>query len=345
MLNSAEVLNKLIETVDALGGHVATKVCADSAEHVLVQLDGVAAEFVMHVRERAPYPAEVASLRNVAASHRACWRVPGPLTPLLVTRYIAAPLGSRLTAAGWSWIDAVGNCDLRGAGLRVHVRTSDRPPPRPGRLPLGPANLVIIRTLLGGSATRDWTTGDIAVRTGASTVVVTQTMRKLEALALCSHSARGSWAVDSAALLDRFLGEYPGPQGAERYYYGDVDLYSVAAWLSASYRVAIAISADVGPDLVAPWRIPTTLIVYAQPTVRMPPDAGLVAVPSIGAANVVQIFPKDQSVFPRSSFLRAAAAHGDIQLADPVQMIWDLGRLGGEDRDHAAHEMRQWLNR
>lgn len=264
---------------------------------------------------------------------------------LLVTRYVSAPLGAQLTKAGWSWIDAVGNCDLRGPGIRIHVRTADRPPARPGKLPMGPANLMIIRAILRRSSVREWSTGDLAGQAGTSPVVATQTMRKLEALALCSHAARGSWTVDSAALLDRFMSDYPGPQGSERYAYGDVDLRRLAVWLSSTHRTAIAVSADVGPDLLAPWRVPTTLIVYSRPTVKLPAGAGLVSVPTLGAANIVQIFPKDQTVFPRVGLLAPTPTQGDVHLADPVQMIWDLERLGGEDRERAAHEMRQWLNR
>jgi hypothetical protein len=210
---------------------------------------------------------------------------------------------------------------------------------------MGPGNLSIIRTVLRRSARREWLTGELATDAGTSPVVVNQTMRRLAALGLCSHAARGTWLVDAAALLDRLMDDYPGPQGTERYFYGDVDLRWLAAGLTAAYRVSVAVSADVGPDLLAPWRVPTTLIVYCRQTVKMPTEVGLVAVPAIGAANIVQIFPKDQTVFPRTGLLVPTSDRGDVQLADPVQMVWDLGRLGGEDREYAAHEMRQWLNR
>lgn len=340
------MLNRLFETVHELGGR-SWVADSDDAEHVRVVFDDAVAEFVVHVRERAPYPAEIPGMeavRQTLTRHTSQWPSGGPVHPLLVTRYVSASLGAKLTAAGWSWIDAVGNCDLRASGIRVHIRTSERPPVRPGKLPLGPANLAIIRAVLGKSSTREWSTGDLAGFAGTSAVVVTQTMRKLEALGLCSHVSRGLWNVDSAALLDRFMSDYPGPLGTERYFYADVDLRKLAARLSSAYRVAVAVSADIGPDTLAPWRIPTTLIVYARPTVRLPADAGLVEVPSLGAANIVQVFPKDQTVFPRTSLL-GTTEHGDLQLTDPVQMIWDLERLGGEDRERAAHEMRQWLNR
>jgi hypothetical protein len=175
-------------------------------------------------------------------------------------------------------------------------------------------------------------------------VTVIQTMRKLETLGLGSHEARGTWRIDSSALLDRFLAEYPGPGGSERYFYTAQDLRAAAAKLSHAYRVRVAISADVGPDLVAPRRIPSVLIVYAQATVVLSsklPDA--VEVNNVGQANIIQVFPRDETVFPPASFLVPMHQLGDVQLADPAQMIWDLQRLGGEDRDAAAFEMRRWL--
>jgi hypothetical protein len=340
------MLNKLIEIVEQLGGSVDLEHCG-AAEHVRLLLDGTTAEFVVLFRERAPYPGEIPSLmvaREQLAQHVPQWPSSQSTVPLLVTRYVSANVGGQLTQAGWSWIDAVGNCDLRASGLRVHIRSSERPPQRRGRLPMGPANLRIIRTVLGRSAIRDWATGALAQQTGASPAVVNQTMRKLGALDLCSHTARGWWAIDAAALLDRFMTDYPGPGGTERYYYGDADLRVLAVRLTSAYRVGVAVSADLGPDLIAPYRIPTTLVVYTRPNVKLAARGELVEVSTLGAANVVQVFPKDETVFPRESLL-GSTTQGDVQLADPVQMIWDLERLGGEDRDNAVHEMRQWLNR
>jgi hypothetical protein len=209
---------------------------------------------------------------------------------------------------------------------------------------MGPANLAIIRGMLASSATREWSTGALAHLGATSSVVATQTMQRLEALGLCEHEARGEWSVDPAALLDRFMSEYPGPRGSERYFYGDVDLHHFASRISSVFRGRVAISADVGPDALAPWRVPTTLVFYARPAVDVGAYEELVEVPTPGAANLVQVFPKDVSVFPPTTY-GLSEFGGELALADPVQMIWDLDRLGGEDRDRAAHEMRQWLNR
>lgn len=59
-------------------------------------------------------------------------------------------------------------------------------------------------------------------------------------------------------------------------------------------------------------------------------------------ANVVARMPADWSVFPVPALV-AAVQGGEVGLADPSQMIWDLSDLGGADRSDAAAELRTWL--
>jgi len=90
------------------------------------------------------------------------------------------------------------------------------------------------------------------------------------------------------------------------------------------------VSADVGPDLIVPWRRPSLVILYAK---RVIDPAGLELIDAQGRhdANVIVRMPDDQSVF--SGHVMTAQAHGgDVPLADPLQQIWDLQDLGGADR-------------
>jgi hypothetical protein len=100
-------------------------------------------------------------------------------------------------------------------------------------------------------------------------------------------------------------------------------------------------SADVAPDLVAPWRHPTVVIFYAASEITID-GLGLVEARGRADANVVIREPRDRSVFP---VMRLTANVGDIEipLADPSQIIWDLQDLGGADRLEAAGKMREWL--
>jgi hypothetical protein len=102
-------------------------------------------------------------------------------------------------------------------------------------------------------------------------------------------------------------------------------------------------SADVGPDLVAPFRAPTILVVYARGPVDLD-LSGLVAAGGRGDSNVVVRSPSDSSVFGSDDLTTISLIdETPVRLADPTQMIWDLGQLGGEDRMEAAEVLRKWL--
>lgn len=144
-------------------------------------------------------------------------------------------------------------------------------------------------------------------------------------------------------LLDRFLEDYTGPKGSERYLYNLDGPTDAVLRLARAVRdkTSIAVSADVGPDLLQPWRRPSLAIVYVRNLVDLH-SAGLVESQGRHDANVVVRVPEDQSVF-RSPPLSATLEGIDINLADESQLIWDLQDLGGTDRLEAAGKLREWL--
>jgi hypothetical protein len=139
------------------------------------------------------------------------------------------------------------------------------------------------------------------------------------------------------------LAEYPGPAGFESYYYSldsPVEVAVRAGHVKGGDRVTVA-SADVGPDLLAPWRSPSLVILYTNQPIPVS-DLGLVDAQARHDANVLVRIPEDESVFP-SPPLVAKVQGADVALADPLQQIWDLENLGGADRVEAAGRMREWL--
>jgi hypothetical protein len=167
---------------------------------------------------------------------------------------------------------------------------------------------------------------------------------KLTELGFVSKSANGARRlVEREALLDRFLLEYRGPGGSTR------NLYSLDSPLVTARRAAeagvghgdLVVSADVGPDLVAPWRKPTILILYSRGGLSNS-ALGTVQAESRYSANVIVRTPQDLSVFPVH---RSVADHDgvEIPLADPIQMVWDLIDLGGAEREEAAGVLREWI--
>jgi hypothetical protein len=304
-----------------------------------VEVNGVRARFAAEVKSRAPYPGELAGIdrrRRTLAPDGA---------PLLVVPFVSESAGAALTGAGWSWGDEHGNFDLRAAGLVIRQRRTSSPPPRTRRtLPRGSGSYAVIRTLIGLD-TNDDTIGATSLATQAkvSQPRASQILRELHSLGIVESAGRGRWQPQREDLLERFLTEYPGPGGSEQYFYSLEPVADVAVRLASAPagRHGLAISADVGPDLIRPWRRPSTVIVYTNGALDAGDVQGVEATAKTDA-NIIVKMPADRSVFPRQQ-LEGDFKGASIPLADPVQMIWDLQDLGGADRAEAAGKLRQWL--
>jgi hypothetical protein len=296
--------------------------------------------FAVQARSRAPYPHEVERLqrpKQELALHA---------HPLLVASFISETLGSILTRDGWSWADAQGNFDLRAPGLIFRQRrTATAPVSKRRSLPRGSGSYAVIRALVGSSGGEDSTPGAtaLAARAGISQPRASQILHQLHDLQLVRISGHGRWEPQREALVDRFLGEYPGPGGSEQYHYtlgSPVDVAVRAGRVSSPAR-PIAVSADVGPDLIVPWRRPSLVILYARHAID-PAALGLTDAQGRHDANVIMRNPEDRSVFPMP-VLAGQVQGNEVPLADPLQQIWDLQDLGGADRIEAAGRLREWL--
>jgi hypothetical protein len=296
--------------------------------------------FAVQAKSRAPYPHEVDRLQR---SQRAL-ELRG--YPLLTAPFISESLGSILTRDGWSWADAQGNFDLRAPGLVARQRrASTAPAPKRRSLPRGSGSYAVIRALVGFSGGESEEPGAtaLAAQAGISQPRASQVLRHLHDLKLVDTSGPGRWEPNREALLDRFLAEYPGPGGSEHYYYtldSPVDVAVGAGRASAPGR-PIAVSADVGPDLIVPWRRPSVVILYARHAID-PSDFGLTDAQGRHDANVIIRNPEDRSVFPMPALV-GQVQDDEVPLADPLQQIWDLQDLGGADRVEAAGRLREWL--
>ena len=295
--------------------------------------------FAVEVKARAPYPNEVEELgpRHVEM---------GTLgEPLLIAPFITEGTGERLTEAGWSWADLEGNLHLRAQGLLVHQRR-----PRQTRqasvtrgLPQGTGGLGIVRALLsfveGEAEPRDVT--GLANQAGVTQPRASQVLGRLRELDLVEKRDGYFWP-DREALLDRFLSEYRGPGGTENYFYSLTEPSEIAirATKNTTPPYPILVSADVGPDLYAPWLRPRMVILYARADHPLD-DIGIVEAIGRADANVIIRQPQDLSVFAHSS--AGTLGEEQIPVVDVPQMIWDLEHLGGTDRLEAAGELRKWL--
>jgi hypothetical protein len=298
------------------------------------------ARFAVKAKGRAPYPHEVERLQR--SWHELDLRG----RPLMTAPFISESLGSLLTGDGWSWADAQGNFDLRAPGFVARQRrASADSAPKQKSLPRGSGSYAVIRALVGFSSTEDEEIGAtaLAAQVGISQPRASQVLHRLHELKLIDISGHGRWEPHRAALLDRFLAEYPGPGGSEHYYYtldSPVDAAIRAGQASTPTRL-IAVSADVGPDLIVPWRRPSLVILYARQPIE-PAALGLTDARGMHDANVIIRAPEDRSVFPVPALIGEVQGN-EVPLADPLQQIWDLQDLGGADRIEAAGRLREWL--
>jgi hypothetical protein len=97
---------------------------------------------------------------------------------------------------------------------------------------------------------------------------------------------------------------------------------------------AAVVSADAAPDFVAPWRSPTLTAIYTN--LDAPLDsAGFVPAMARGEASIVLRHVSDPSLLEPWQAPREAP----FPLAHPLQQMWDLRDLGGEDRFEASERL------
>jgi hypothetical protein len=311
-----------------------------AADAVLdVTLGDHSARFAVELRQRAPYPNELGHLRQLRKA-LSQWG-----EPLLVAPYVREEVGAALSGDGWSWADSLGDFDLRAPGLVLRQRRPAMPPSKPARttLPRGAGSFAVIRALIrfGGGEEEEAGATALASQARVSQPRASQVLRQLQELQLVERGEHGRWRPQREMLLDRFLAEYPGPGRSDQFFYTLDSPAEVAIGAARSLGDGIAVSADVGPDLIQGWRRPSVVILYTR-RIFDPADLGLVEAQGRHDANVIVRMPTDYSVFGVPALV-VEVQGVEVGLADPSQMIWDLLDLGGADRVEAAGRLREWL--
>lgn len=180
----------------------------------------------------------------------------------------------------------------------------------------------------------------IAREVGVSQPRVSQVLAQLRTEGAVVAPPHG-YLGDAARLLDLYLPHAkPYLVEPESYWYSTRTLMDQARrvlTVAESSQVRIAFFADLGPDLLAPWRHPTLSIVYADG--RLPLEhAGMVPAEGLADASLVlRITRKTASLAATPPWCGAADG---LPMADPTQQWQDLKHFGGEDRDEAADRLR-----
>jgi hypothetical protein len=170
---------------------------------------------------------------------------------------------------------------------------------------------------------------------------MSQILTTLRDLELTAKEGREWVVADRAALLDRFVDEFDQASVSTRYLYS-LDPVSAVAERAATFDEVVVVSADVGPDLIAPWRQPSVLVLYSHDWIE-PDRLGAVEAEGRDAANVFVRQPPDDAVMGWRTNVALRADGPEIPLADPTQMLIDLIELGGADREEAAGVLRTWM--
>lgn len=215
------------------------------------------------------------------------------------------------------------------------------------------------RTASRAAAVRSWGAGTAAIArvliaeeaplTGvaiAEAVGVTQPRASQVLKQLAEHDAvratEHGYVGRPARLLDLYRRRArPLLRQPERYWYSTRPAAEQARRVvefAATQEAPVAVSADLGPDLLVPWRHPTLVVVYTTESLTLD-DAGLVPAEGRADASVILRWTKDPTLL--SPAPRWPTEVDGIPLTDPVQQWWDLLDLGGEDRAEAADRLRR----
>jgi hypothetical protein len=196
-----------------------------------------------------------------------------------------------------------------------------------------------VRVLVGADAPLSGVA--IAARVGVTQPRASQVLGRLADLGAVTATPDG-YLGDPPRLLDLYRARArPHLADPEAYWYSTRSIPDQAHRLvdaGPGGPDAIAFSADLAPDLMAPWRHPTVAIAYT----REATDLGRAGfVPAEGRADASLIV----RVTGDATLLRPASpwpgAVDGIPVVDPCQAWQDLLDLGGEDRAEAADRLRR----
>lgn len=203
----------------------------------------------------------------------------------------------------------------------------------------GAGTAAIVRLLV--AVDRPLTQVAIAEAVGVTQPRASQVVRSLADVGAVSASAAG-YRGRRARLLDLYARRSrPHLVEPEVFWFSlrpMVEQTRAIARAAKAVGSAIAVSADLGPDLLVPWRHPTFTIVYSSRPLHLD-TAGFVPAEGIVDASVVMRHTDDPTLLEPSPGW--ATSVDGIPLTDPVQQWRDLLDLGGEDRKEAADRLRR----
>lgn len=205
--------------------------------------------------------------------------------------------------------------------------------------PWGPGTSAIVRALV--AATAPVSQAELASLIGVSQPRVSQVLSRLSEASAVSPQPDG-YVGRRERLIDLYVSNHRPPLvDTDAPWYSLQPMREQVDRLCAHARntsTRVAVSADLAPDLLAAWRHPTLTVVYAADALDLT-SVGFVRAEGRVDATVLVRHTSDSTLL--AAFEPWPRVVDDVPLADPVQQIWDLHDLGGEDRLEAADRLRQ----
>jgi len=219
----------------------------------------------------------------------------------------------------------------------THVRSEVAPKPPTRRWGKGSAS--IVRLLVASEV--PLTQVAMADAVGVSQPRASQVMKQLTELRAVRATPAG-FVGRRARLLDLYLDRArPSRVEPDSYWYSTRSIVEQTHRIvdaASSEQAQVAFSADIGPDLLVPWRHPTAVVVYTDSRLALE-TAGLVRAEGRADASTIVLRTDDRTLLVPPPFWPRAV--DGVPLVDPVQQWWDLIDLGGDDRREAADRLRR----
>ena len=201
----------------------------------------------------------------------------------------------------------------------------------------GAGTSALVRAMI--ATTRPVTQVELATLVGVSQPRVSQVLGRLMTSSAVTSTTDG-YVGHRKQLVDLYVDNHrPALVAGELPWYSlrpmreQVDLLCAHA---TSTGTRVAVSADLAPDLLAPWRHPTLTVVYTDDVLDLT-AAGFVRAEGRVDATAIVRHTSDTTLL--AAFEPWPRSVNGLPLVDPVQQIWDLHDLGGADRVEAADRL------
>lgn len=201
-----------------------------------------------------------------------------------------------------------------------------------GRLPRG--RWAVMRALF--APTDPPTQNELAKATGLTQGAVSNALKALDNKV--ERRQNGWVATDPAGLWHSFMSSYPGVGGVRTHWYSLTPVVKQAVGLCALIQelqptAQTLISGDVGADLIAPWRIPASSVIYSSEPVDLEALQLFASAPADG--NLGYVIPEDNTVW------HTAKHFGRKLAADPLIVAHEVLNAQRADSTEAAAHIKE----